>query len=46
MSCENIKPGKLIKNFKGSGERADALRRRGDAFPESEKSTGFRDARK
>jgi hypothetical protein len=34
VSTANVVPGRLISGIKGSGERADALRRR-DAFEES-----------
>jgi hypothetical protein len=44
ISTANAVPGKLISGIKGAGERADAVRKRGDAFEESEKKPT--DARK
>jgi hypothetical protein len=44
VSTANVAPGKLISGIKGAGDRADALRPRGDAFPEAEKKPT--DARK
>jgi hypothetical protein len=37
VSTANVAPGKLISGIKGAGERADAVRKRDEAFEESEK---------
>jgi hypothetical protein len=44
ISTANVVPGKLVSGIKRSDKRADAVRKRGDAFEESEKK--LTDARK
>jgi hypothetical protein len=46
IATASVVPGKLVSGIKGAGERADAVRKRGDAFEGSAEELKLRDARK